>query len=172
MLAVRPMEPADLFSDAFGSEPLLLPGDTIDASEQLYEPHVVRFDEIVPVLGGTDRRRYLLAHLNGLLLWLDRACGDTVRVWLRGELASTLRAEPAALDVVALDSGTMATGDAWVGRVLSIRPQRLDTATELVFDGLHVDAAEDVTAERRRSALRCRDTDGEPTLTGWWEVTL
>jgi hypothetical protein len=43
---------------------------------------------------------------------------------------------------------------------------------ELVFDMVSADDDEDVTTERRRSARRCRDTEGDPVVTGWLEVTL
>jgi hypothetical protein len=46
------MELGDHFIDAFG-EPLLLPGPAIDAPEHLFEPHAVRLEQIVPVLGQT-----------------------------------------------------------------------------------------------------------------------
>jgi hypothetical protein len=165
------MEPRDYFGRERG-EHLLLPGPAVDSAGGLYQPYTVRIDEIVPVHGGTDQRRFLLGHLFGLLLWLDRAYGDAVRVWLRGDLAATFRPDPVDLDVVALDGGVaVGEGDGWVSRVLATRPH-LGPNAELVFDMIRADDDENVVKERRRSALRCKDEHGDPVLTGWWEVRI
>jgi hypothetical protein len=65
----------------------------------------------------------------------------------------------------------MAMGDLWVARMLSTRVG-IPGLGELVFDIVRADDIEEVRIERRRSALRCRDTQGNPLVTGWLEVTL
>jgi hypothetical protein len=161
----------DHFVDALG-EPLLVPGPALDADNELFEPYVVHFDEVCAVLGGSAARRHLLSHLDGLLLWLERAGQGRVRAWVRGELVATMRETPNGLDVVAIaPRDCMAVGDRWVARMLSTR-LRVPGLGELVFDMVSADDDEDVTTERRRSARRCRDTEGDPVVTGWLEVTL
>lgn len=160
----------DHFVDLSG-EPLLLPGVTIDHNDRLYEPHEVGFDELVGVAGTTDHRRLLLGHLRGLMLWLDRAAGLRHRVWLRGELAAALHREPGALDVLAIvDHPGFEPGDEWVAEALSTRPRL--APIELVFDTVDSGEPGAVLRERRRSAVRCTDADGEQVVTGWAEVTL
>jgi hypothetical protein len=158
----------DLFIDAFG-EPLLVPGAAIDLDQRLYEPHRATFDEVIAVLGAGRRRETLLVHLGGLLSWLDRAGGGAHRVWLRGELAATLRPEPLALDVlVLLAPPGLADGDQWIAQVLATRPRL--TPIELVFDVIPEGDEDEVMVERRRSAVRCHDVEGDQIVTGWIEV--
>jgi hypothetical protein len=160
----------DHYIDASG-EPILLPGPALDQSDHLYHPYPVSFEDAVSVLGRTERRRLVLGHLGGLLRWIGEAAQGDARVWVRGDLASTLRPEPAELDVVALVHGlAISAGNAWVARVLETRPRL--SPLELVFAMIRAEDEESVERERRRSALRCRDSIGDPIVTGWLEVAL
>jgi hypothetical protein len=107
------------------------------------------------------------------LAWLAEGLGAAAwRLWLRGELASTTRADPTRLDVVLLAATVPTSGFAWSLRTVACRPFEIDVAYTLDLTVLRGPdfRSLDHDQERRRSSRRCLDSDGEQLVTGWLEL--
>ena len=161
---------ADLYVDG-----ILMPGDPLSEVDEIriFHPHRTSLSEIVDTLASGEQRGRLCGELEGLLGWLTEGLNSTTwRLWIRGELASTMRPEPTALDLVVLAAEIPMSGFAWSLRTLACRPYEIDAMYSFdlkVLRGPDFDTLEH-DKERRRSSRRCQDDAGEQLVTGWLEV--
>ena len=160
----------DLYVDG-----ILTPGDRLsDVDEiRIFHPHRTSMSEIVDTLAIGEQRKRLCLESEGLLGWLTEGLATTTwRLWIRGELVSTIRPEPTALDLVVLAAEIPTNGFAWSLRTLACRPYEIDAMYSLdlkVLRGPNFDTLEH-DKERRRSSRRCQDDAGEQLVTGWLEL--